>query len=60
MLLAHGFVLVRQKGSHRQYRAEIKGALRLVTLSCADNDEPAPGTLAAIVRQSALDRALFR
>jgi predicted RNA binding protein YcfA (HicA-like mRNA interferase family) len=45
ILEAHGFVCVRIRGSHRQYKAVINGRTQLVTV---DFDQPG------------LDKALFK
>ena len=60
LLLANGFRLVRQKGSHRRFEGTVGGERRRVTVPGKDNDEVAKGTLAAIRRQSGLNRKLFR
>ena len=46
-----GFVLVRQKGSHRQYVGVSAGARRYVTVP-AGRSVLLPGTLGSIIRQS--------
>lgn len=62
ILEANGFVLHRQgKGSHAIYRGEVNGEIRLVTVAAHRmSDDIKPGTLASMVRQSALPRKLFR
>jgi predicted RNA binding protein YcfA (HicA-like mRNA interferase family) len=58
---AHGFRLHRQDGSHRQYRGEIGGQVRYVTVAFhGTNDDILPDTLASMIRQSGLSRQLFR
>lgn len=57
ILERHGFVLVRQRGSHRLFR---NAAGRRVTVAGAPGRELPPGTLGAIRRQSGLSRNLFR
>lgn len=61
VLTAHGFELDRQRGSHRIYKGIIKGRTRMVVVSChREADEIKPGTLASMIRQSALDKKTFR
>jgi predicted RNA binding protein YcfA (HicA-like mRNA interferase family) len=56
MLLAkHGFVQVRQKGSHVIMKNESTGR----TVPVPDHPELARGTLGSIIRQSGLDKSLF-
>jgi predicted RNA binding protein YcfA (HicA-like mRNA interferase family) len=57
-----GFVLHRRgSGSHAIYRAVIDGQVRLVTVAAHKmSDEIAPGTLAAMIRQSGLPKAIFK
>lgn len=57
ILFAHGFVCVRQKGSHRILQKQMDG--RTLTVPVPDHRELALGTLAAIIRQSELSRSLF-
>ncbi|MBX9730270.1 MAG: type II toxin-antitoxin system HicA family toxin [Sphingomonas sp.] len=48
-------------GSHRQYRGEIGGKVRLVTVAAHRlSDDIKPGTLDSMIRQSGLSKALFR
>jgi predicted RNA binding protein YcfA (HicA-like mRNA interferase family) len=55
-LLAHGFALVRQRGSHRRYEGFVGGERRLVTLAFTrPGDEVLPN-----IRQSGLPKRLFR
>lgn len=57
ILIAHGFVLNVQKGTHRQYyRSETKAH---VTVPFHSKDIPI-GTLRSIVRQSQLPLVVFR
>jgi len=49
---ADGWRLVRQRGSHRQYKHSTK--LGRVTVAGHDRDEINPGTLASILRQAQL------
>lgn len=61
ILLHNGFVLHRQKGSHRIYKGVVAGKVRMVVVSAhRESDDVKPGTLASIVRQSALPKELFR
>jgi predicted RNA binding protein YcfA (HicA-like mRNA interferase family) len=61
ILLDHGFVLERQRGSHRVYKGVIDGQVRLVVVAGhRDSDDVKPGTLASMIRQSSLPRKLFR
>jgi len=62
ILLAHGFVLDRQRGtSHRVYKGRVGGRTRLVVVAYhREGDDIKPGTLASMIRQSGLDRKLFR
>lgn len=48
----HGWVMVRQKGSHRQYKHPGKSGR--VTVAGHPNDDIAPGTLKSILRQAGL------
>jgi predicted RNA binding protein YcfA (HicA-like mRNA interferase family) len=50
--LEDGWRLVRQRGSHRQYKHPIKPGR--VTVAGNDGDETKPGTLASILRQAQL------
>lgn len=60
-LLAHGFVLDRQRGtSHRVYKGRIGGKMRSVVVAYhRESADIKPGTLASMIRQSGLDRKLF-
>lgn len=61
LLRDHGFELLRQDGSHRQYEGQVGGRRRLVTVAFhSANDDVAPKTLGSIIRQSSLPRAAFR
>ena len=54
---ANGFVLVRQKGSHRiMQKSSAEGT---ITVPVPDHAEIRTGTLRAIIRQSGLPRWLF-
>ena len=59
---ANGFVLHRHDGgSHRRYRGEIGGQVRLVTVAVHRMSDPIKlGTLEAMIRQSGLVKSLFR
>ena len=60
VLESSGFVLDRQKGSHRHFEGMVGERRRMVTVPGKDGDEVPRGTLASIRRQSGLRRALFR
>lgn len=61
ILLDSRFALDRQKGSHRIYKGVVAGKVRMVVVSVhRESDDVKPGTLASIVRQSALPKELFR
>ncbi|GAB6161145.1 type II toxin-antitoxin system HicA family toxin [Desulfothermus naphthae] len=49
-----GWILVRQKGSHRQYKHPVKKGL--VTIAGNLKDDLAPGTLNSILKQAGLKR----
>jgi len=49
-----GWILVRQKGSHRQYKHPVKRGL--VTIAGNLKDDLAPGTLNSIFKQAGLKR----
>jgi predicted RNA binding protein YcfA (HicA-like mRNA interferase family) len=51
--LADGWVLVKTKGSHRQYKHPTKPGR--VTVAGKPSDTLAPGTLASIFRQAGWD-----
>ena len=50
--LDHGWIMVAQKGSHRQYKHPDKP--RRVTVAGHPKDDVAPGTLNSILRQAGL------
>ena len=52
LLTDNGWVLVRTRGSHQQYRHSSKPGL--VTLAGSGNDDLAPGTLNSILKQAGL------
>ena len=61
VLERNGFVEVRQTGSHRRFRGEIGGQVRMVTVAYHTiGDEITPNVLASMIRQSGLPRELFR
>ncbi len=60
VLLANGFVVVRQKGSHCQYQATVNGEIRLVTVSTNDGTNIGLTVLQSMIRQSGLKSKLFR
>jgi len=62
ILEAHGFVLHRHEGgSHRIYRGEYGGEVRLVVAAYHNiNDEIPSGTLQSMIRTSGLPKKLFR
>jgi len=57
ILEAHGFVFVRQRGSHRIMQRRLAGST--VTVPVPDHNELRTGTLLSIIRQSGLPRELF-
>ena len=57
LLGQHGFVGVRQKGSHRVMQKRTDSGT--ITVPVPLHRELRPGTLASIIRQSQLDRSLF-
>ncbi len=62
ILAAHGFSLHRHGAtSHRLYRGEVNGEVKFVTVAVHRmSDEIKPKTLSAMIRQSGLDKKLFR
>lgn len=61
ILEANGFVLARQRGSHRAYEGVVDGKVRLVIVAChRESDDIRAGTLSSMVRQSGLPKRLFR
>ncbi|HET9230454.1 MAG TPA: type II toxin-antitoxin system HicA family toxin [Vitreimonas sp.] len=61
ILEANGFVLARQRASHRAYEGTVDGKVRLVIVAChRESDDIKPGTLSSMIRQSALPKHLFR
>jgi predicted RNA binding protein YcfA (HicA-like mRNA interferase family) len=57
LLEKHGFVAVRQKGSHRIMQRRISAGT--ITVPVPMHKDLKPGTLASIIRQSQIDRAVF-
>lgn len=53
----HGFVAVRQRGSHRIMQLQAEGTT--VTVPVPLHDPLKRGTLQSIIRQSGLEKALF-
>jgi predicted RNA binding protein YcfA (HicA-like mRNA interferase family) len=61
IITKNGFSLDRQAGSHRIYKCVVSGKVRIVVVAFhRESDEIKPGTLASIIRQSGLDKKLFR
>ena len=59
ILKKHGFSLIRQKGSHRQFIGFIQGKKRRVTV-IANQKGFAIGTFKSMVRQSGLPEEEFQ
>lgn len=57
ILTEHGFVQVRQRGSHIIMQRIIENST--ITVPVPDHSELRTGTLLSIIRQSGLPRALF-
>jgi len=57
ILEQHGFVAIRQRGSHRIMQKRMEGTT--LTVPVPLHDSVRRGTLSSIVRQSELPRALF-
>jgi len=57
ILEAHGFVMVRQRGSHMIMQRKIADST--ITVPVPDHRELRAGTLSSIVRQSKLGRQVF-
>lgn len=53
----HGFVIVRQRGSHIVMQK--RSGEGTITVPVPDHREVRPGTLRSIIRQSGLPRSLF-
>ncbi|MDP3741661.1 MAG: type II toxin-antitoxin system HicA family toxin [bacterium] len=59
ILIANGFVLVRQKGSHQIYRHEDAGIM--VPVPFHGGNKPLPiGTFLAIIKQSKIPKNKFK
>ena len=60
ILEENGFRLDRQRGSHRVYKGEIGGVMRVVVVAPhRESDDVKPGTLASMIRKSGLPKRLF-
>lgn len=59
ILTSHGFVRVRQSGSHMIFRRELPGG-DTATVPVPAHREIAKGTLKSIIELSGLDESLFR
>lgn len=57
ILEKHGFVLVRQRGSHMILQKRAEGTT--TTIPVPNHRELKTGTLASIIRQSGLPKSLF-
>ena len=57
ILERHGFITVRQRGSHRIMQLQTEGTT--VTVPVPLHDPLMRGTLLSIIRQSGLDKSLF-
>ena len=61
IIVRNGFSLDRQRGSHRVYKGIVGGEVRLVVVAFhRESDEIKAGTLGSMIRQSGLDKKLFR
>lgn len=61
IIVRNGFSLDRKRGSHRVYKGIVGGQTRLVVVAFhRESDEIKPGTLSSMIRQSRLDKNLFR
>ena len=56
ILEANGFAEARQNASHRVFRGEVAGRLRLVVVAGHLSDDIPRGTLGSIKRQACLPR----
>lgn len=59
ILMAHGFILVRQKGSHQIYKHPVSGIMVPVPLH-GKNKPIHLGTLLAIIKQSKIPKEKFK
>jgi predicted RNA binding protein YcfA (HicA-like mRNA interferase family) len=57
ILESNGFILVRQKGSHRIMQKRVENST--ITVPVPDHREIRLGTLLSIIRQSKLPREIF-
>ena len=57
VLEKHGFLIVRQKGSHIILRKQLSD--RRITVPVPDHPEIAKGTLKSIIDQSEIDKSEF-
>ncbi len=57
ILQKHGFVLMRQKGSHVVLQKKLESST--ITVPVPNHREIKIGTLQSIIRQSQLERSLF-
>jgi predicted RNA binding protein YcfA (HicA-like mRNA interferase family) len=57
ILEQHGFVVVRQRGSHRMMQLQTEGTT--ITVPVPLHDPLRRGTLQSIIRQSGLAKSLF-
>lgn len=61
VLKDHGFVQVRQAGSHRTFDGIVNGRRMVVTVAYhGEGDDILPRNLASMIRQSGLPKHLFR
>ncbi|MGH6718144.1 MAG: type II toxin-antitoxin system HicA family toxin [Alphaproteobacteria bacterium] len=61
ILKDHGFVQVRQTGSHRTFDGVVNGRCMVVTVAYhSEGDDILPRNLASMMRQSGLPKRLFR
>lgn len=61
ILLAHGFKLVRERATHKQYQGVVDGKTMLVTVDYSQpGDDISVRNLASMIRQSGLPKKLFR
>lgn len=61
IIMNYGFYLDRQEGSHRIYKNDEGEITRVVVVAFhRENDEIRAGTLAAMIRQTGMNKKLFR
>ncbi len=61
ILREQGITLDRQESSHRVYKGMVDGQTRLVVVAYhREGDDIRAGTLSSMIRQSGLDKNLFR